>query len=370
MKIGRNDPCPCGSGKKYKKCHGALDSNSNVIDASARFGQGDEGQSHAENLHSLLSNYKPSDSGKTFMETLGTPNAATAELKRLKDIMAGKHFETKAEVEAFIKAQIEAQSVAGIEDFLGLSSTDMRLILHEPAKAFDRLLELKGPLTSDDAEKIPLLREALYLLEKLKVEPLRLTSSGYLPPDFVGAWFDASFSLAEDQNLRAILRPKRESNGYDIRRVRTICEHGHLVIIDRGSLFRTNKGVELSTGPDYLALYRDLFIGLLELYADEKSDLNERVPWLAGHSILFGLYILGKKARATISREDMAKIYAAAFPAEQGLEEEQYRAHFVVAGCVKPAIDLGLIEERATLAKDADTSIRIGPLYERILKWR
>jgi preprotein translocase subunit SecA len=23
-KVGRNDPCPCGSGKKYKKCHGAL----------------------------------------------------------------------------------------------------------------------------------------------------------------------------------------------------------------------------------------------------------------------------------------------------------------------------------------------------------
>ena len=23
-KIGRNDPCPCGSGKKYKQCHGKL----------------------------------------------------------------------------------------------------------------------------------------------------------------------------------------------------------------------------------------------------------------------------------------------------------------------------------------------------------
>ncbi len=23
QKIGRNDPCLCGSGKKYKKCHGA-----------------------------------------------------------------------------------------------------------------------------------------------------------------------------------------------------------------------------------------------------------------------------------------------------------------------------------------------------------
>jgi preprotein translocase subunit SecA len=24
VKIGRNDPCPCGSGKKYKACHGKL----------------------------------------------------------------------------------------------------------------------------------------------------------------------------------------------------------------------------------------------------------------------------------------------------------------------------------------------------------
>jgi preprotein translocase subunit SecA len=23
-KVGRNDPCPCGSGKKFKKCHGAM----------------------------------------------------------------------------------------------------------------------------------------------------------------------------------------------------------------------------------------------------------------------------------------------------------------------------------------------------------
>jgi preprotein translocase subunit SecA len=24
MKVGRNDPCPCGSGKKFKQCHGRL----------------------------------------------------------------------------------------------------------------------------------------------------------------------------------------------------------------------------------------------------------------------------------------------------------------------------------------------------------
>jgi hypothetical protein len=30
MKIGRNEPCPCGSGKKYKKC--CLDKQSNKMD--------------------------------------------------------------------------------------------------------------------------------------------------------------------------------------------------------------------------------------------------------------------------------------------------------------------------------------------------
>ena len=24
-KVGRNDPCPCGSGQKYKQCHGKLE---------------------------------------------------------------------------------------------------------------------------------------------------------------------------------------------------------------------------------------------------------------------------------------------------------------------------------------------------------
>jgi preprotein translocase subunit SecA len=23
-KVGRNEPCPCGSGKKYKQCHGKV----------------------------------------------------------------------------------------------------------------------------------------------------------------------------------------------------------------------------------------------------------------------------------------------------------------------------------------------------------
>jgi uncharacterized protein YecA (UPF0149 family) len=28
LRAGRNDPCPCGSGKKYKKCHLPIDEGS------------------------------------------------------------------------------------------------------------------------------------------------------------------------------------------------------------------------------------------------------------------------------------------------------------------------------------------------------
>ena len=31
QKVGRNDPCPCGSGKKYKRCHGAPTAGSRGI---------------------------------------------------------------------------------------------------------------------------------------------------------------------------------------------------------------------------------------------------------------------------------------------------------------------------------------------------
>ena len=34
VKTGRNDPCPCGSGKKYKKCHQEADEKAESRDIS------------------------------------------------------------------------------------------------------------------------------------------------------------------------------------------------------------------------------------------------------------------------------------------------------------------------------------------------
>ena len=44
-KIGRNDPCPCGSGKKYKKCciTKMVDNNENELNELYRFEPGSYG---------------------------------------------------------------------------------------------------------------------------------------------------------------------------------------------------------------------------------------------------------------------------------------------------------------------------------------
>ena len=36
-KVGRNEPCPCGSGKKYKKCHG-VNAQASALNEVARIG--------------------------------------------------------------------------------------------------------------------------------------------------------------------------------------------------------------------------------------------------------------------------------------------------------------------------------------------
>ena len=44
MTIGRNDPCPCGSGKKYKKCCAAKDEAKQSAALAARAAQARTGE--------------------------------------------------------------------------------------------------------------------------------------------------------------------------------------------------------------------------------------------------------------------------------------------------------------------------------------
>jgi len=89
MKIGRNDPCPCGSGKKYKHCC----------------------------LNGHASNTPPAD-----------PLAeAKTELNRY---LEGKQFSSLEDLQAHVQDFNRQQNRAPRDDFQGLSPEQMHRVLH------------------------------------------------------------------------------------------------------------------------------------------------------------------------------------------------------------------------------------------------
>jgi hypothetical protein len=54
MKIGRNDPCHCGSGVKYKKCHWWKESQKNVPDRGAEKRTANRTGSSIRNMLALI----------------------------------------------------------------------------------------------------------------------------------------------------------------------------------------------------------------------------------------------------------------------------------------------------------------------------
>jgi len=48
MKVGRNDPCHCGSGQKYKKCHLASDDAARSAELAAAAAKAAEAQAKAD----------------------------------------------------------------------------------------------------------------------------------------------------------------------------------------------------------------------------------------------------------------------------------------------------------------------------------
>ncbi|MDP4106934.1 MAG: SEC-C metal-binding domain-containing protein, partial [Bacillota bacterium] len=53
VKVGRNDPCPCGSGQKYKKCCGA-----NEVISLTQVLESDIDDLEKQLLHFALRNYE------------------------------------------------------------------------------------------------------------------------------------------------------------------------------------------------------------------------------------------------------------------------------------------------------------------------
>lgn len=91
MKIGRNDPCHCGSGQKYKKCHLAQDDAAKSAELAAQAAQAaqaaadaDEGSEEAPaGAKAAPGAPRGHDAGATRPKTSAGPQPATFRRKAI-----------------------------------------------------------------------------------------------------------------------------------------------------------------------------------------------------------------------------------------------------------------------------------------------
>lgn len=364
-KTGRNDPCPCGSGRKYKQCCGAAPSGT-VIDASAEF----ELRRKISEMESQFPAYHddPRKSTMTLQETLGKPNAATSVAKEMRAYLDAQDIKTDADMDRAMDRFRDEYNARGLDEFLGLSPEQMLAMSRPPIKEFQKWIEVGGGTRPQDIQSVPLLRQACYLLERLESDgAFTLTASGYLPPAFAKEWFNACF-LNEDPKLKACIKVRGESDYLPMSQIVAACEEAGLAEAADGRRFATTEnGSRLLRAKDLPGLYNALFFGYLDAFAGPDWPGVDRLPRFAQSLPLFFCNVLRVKGDGPFTREELEGILRRAF--EDLGRDEMFCSLVAISGCILPAQELGLIEIRPS-GHFAEEPIRRTEFYSRAIRWK
>jgi hypothetical protein len=285
--INRNDPCPCGSGKKYKKC--CYLTASNII--PLRPG-------------SLIS-YEAAN------EDTPTPvNPASDVLAAIKQALAQQEFASAKEVDAFVQAFTKQKNETGNPDFQGLSSHQMHHMLTWPFDAPETLVFNTQP---SGVEEAPIMRLFQMLVEAIGDEGLKATAKGNLPQKFCRE--AAQRFWGENQHARKTRFGgiNREEDFFDLHVVRVVAEMAKLVRRVKGKFVLTATYRKVLKQGGLPSLYMSLFrCYAREFNWDYRSRGNEH-PFFQ-QSFAFTLYLLQQFGRTERQARFYGDRFIQAFP--------------------------------------------------------
>lgn len=190
---GRNDPCPCGSGKKYKRC--CL------------------GQAGAD------------------------PFAAAQVPGELPQALAGQRFTSIDEARAVAGRLIEQRNRAALEQFQGLSPEQMYQCLYFP---FDSPSLATFPVTLEITPAAPLLTLFSLLVEAIGEEGLKPTVRGNLPQKFCR---EAALKFLGEEGYQERIRYggiHKEEDFYELHCTRLVAEMAGLVRTHKQPCFKSS----------------------------------------------------------------------------------------------------------------------------------
>jgi len=268
MKVGRNDPCPCGSGIKYKKCC----------------------------------------AGKA--EASGGASGAGAVMDELKQILNGENFASLEEANAFIGRFMQQRNQAACDDFNGLSSEQMHRLLNFPFETPD-LVTLPSRLPA--APQAPIATLCNLLVEAIGEQGLKATATGNLPRTFCQEAALIYWGEEEYRRRSRFSSIRTEPDFGDLHVTRLVAEMAGVIRKYKGKFIISRDCRKTLAEQGQAGIYPRLFRAYVSEYNWGYQDRFGEIPFLQ-QSFLFSLYLLTKYGNELRSNTFYEECFQEAFP--------------------------------------------------------
>ena len=268
MKIVRNDPCPCGSGLKYKKCC--------------------------------------ANKQETNGQLIGTDKV----MGDLKELLKNQNFASLEEANTFLSRQMQQRNHAPADDFHGLSPEQMHRFLHFP---FDTPHLVTFPSLLNIEIKAPILTLFNLLIEAIGEKGLKATSTGNLPRNFCR---EAALSyLGEDgyQEKTKYCGFNTEPDFFELHVARLVAELAGLVRKYKGHFILAMEFRKILAEQIQSEIYQRLLRAFAVQYNWGYEDRYQDFP-IIQKSSLFTLYLLQKYGTEWQESAFYVDIFMRAFP--------------------------------------------------------
>ena len=283
MKINRNDPCPCGSGEKYKKC--CLDKQADMTGPTG-------------------------------------PTGIREIMDEIRARLESREFSSLEEVNAEMGQLTQKQNISPLASFHGLSPSLMHRVLYFP---LDSPEMVRFAESFEPPSESPVLILFTLLVEAIGEQGLSPTAKGNLPQRFcreAALSFWGQEKYAENTRFGSI---RSEMDFFEMHCLRVVAELAGLVRKFKGKFILTAKCRKKITSHGVEALYMDLFTAYVQKFNWAYRDRYQEIPFIQ-QAGLFTLFLLQKYGGISRPQSFYEDIFLKAFPDMfREVEESSYQ---------------------------------------------
>jgi len=320
--IGRNDPCPCGSGKKYKKCCLIKESNLSFGDDSA-------------------------------------PTSSV--IPGLREALEGQKFNSLEEAQNFTSSYTQSRNTRPIEEFHDISPEQMVRFLYHPFES-QEIIHFSQPVIKPSS--VPLIQLIQLLFNGIGEMGIKATAKGNLPRNLCREIALTYWGETDYKNIVGYRRINTEIDFFDLHVARQTAKLAGLIRKYKGKFLLTKKGqvlmVEEKLAELYFLLFKTYTLKFNWGYWDGYEEMQ-----IIQNSFAFTLYLLSRYGSEWQSPQVYSDYALKAFPAvlneiddrTWSTPEDSFKSCYTIRSVERFALFLGLVEmdqksEKKTLKKD------------------